>query len=210
MITLQLHRDQLEWLTDELISAGVREIGGVLVGEHIAEGVFRLADLSVQRFGGTASCFVSQPRQHSEFLESFYKRTGSDFSRFNYMGEWHSHPLFRATPSETDFRQMQELVEDGSGRLFALLLVVRLAAADQFELSAHIFQADLPPTRARVDLVSRNPGDAPKQRSWWKRTFKRRHSIQLAASEEEFVVSDTPNLPINLNESEECDDENTI
>ena len=110
-----------------LSRAGPREIGGVLVGEHVADAEFRIVDISVQHSGGTVSCFVRKPEKHKGFIKRFFRRTGADYTRFNYLGEWHSHPLYLPVPSAVDFAQMQQIVEDGpNAPLFAVLLIVRL------------------------------------------------------------------------------------
>ena len=108
MLSLHLHPDQIEWLVGELRKAGDREIGGVLVGEHMGQDTFRLADLSVQRAGGTKSCFVCEPKRHESFLQEFFDRTGHAFTRFNYIGEWHSHP-FNEGPSSQDVASLHRI-----------------------------------------------------------------------------------------------------
>src|SRR5262245_10767455 len=112
MLNLVLHPDQVQRLADELVEARDREIGGVLVGEQLAPDAFRLVDFSVQRSGGTETCFVCDPSEHEGFLSDFFSRTGANYSRFNYLGEWHSHPLFSVTPSPRDLLQMQTLVDE--------------------------------------------------------------------------------------------------
>ena len=141
MITLQLNPDHIAKLTKELQRAGHREIGGVLVAEHIGADLFRLVDFSVQRSGGTAACFVRRPEHHKRFVAAFFRRTKDDFERFNYLGEWHSHPSFSADPSGVDVAQMQAIVEGGpEAPLFAVLLVLRLRATGGLELSAQAFR----------------------------------------------------------------------
>lgn len=124
----------------ELVAAGRREIGGVLMGEQIAPGNFRLADFSVDRDSGSGTHFVRRPAHHREALEDFFKRTGSDFSRFNYLGEWHSHPSFPALPSIIDINAMHRVVEE-PGIGFSVLLVVRTRYRFMLECSARLFQS---------------------------------------------------------------------
>ena len=64
-----------------------REIGGVLVGEHVSEDIFRVVDLSVQISGGTGAHFVRDPELAKAFLEEFFTHTGHDYQRLNYIGE---------------------------------------------------------------------------------------------------------------------------
>nr|WP_249198431.1 Mov34/MPN/PAD-1 family protein [Gluconobacter cerinus] len=151
----------MERLALELVKAGRREIGGVLVGEHLAEATFRVADFSVQRSGGSVSCFVRRPAKHRRFLERFFERTGRDFERFNYLGEWHSHPCFEAMPSSTDLSQMQAIVEDETNAAhFALLLIVRMGSSEHVEINALAFTPFCLPTPVRVQLAER-PVDDP-------------------------------------------------
>lgn len=173
MIKLQLHPDLVEKVTSELRRAGAREIGGVLVGEHVGVDTFRIVDLSVQRLGGGHACFVRRPEQHRRFLDAFFARTGQAFERFNYLGEWHSHPSFPAEPSAIDLRQMQEIVSDGpQAPLFAVLLVVRVGAPGKLELSANAFRAHCAPARAQITVIDRPSGDPPPEPvGWWRRLF---------------------------------------
>jgi len=91
-------------LKRELRAAGRREIGGVLLGELVGPGVFRVAEITVQRTGGTSSTFVRIPRLHAEAIQAFFRRTGHRYERFNYLGEWHSHPSYPTRPSASDLR----------------------------------------------------------------------------------------------------------
>lgn len=158
---VQLPPDFIERLAPELAKAGRREIGGVLVGEHLAEVSFRVADFSIQRSGGSVSCFVRQPAKHRRFLERFFQRTGRDFERFNYLGEWHSHPCFEAVPSSTDLSQMQAIVEDETNAAhFALLLIVRMGSTHHVEINALAFTPFHAPTPVRIEIAER-PVDDP-------------------------------------------------
>ena len=157
---VQLPPDLVLRLVPELQKAGRREIGGVLVGEHVAEAVFRIVDLSVQRSGGGVNCFVRHPAKHRRFMTRFFERTGQAYERFNYLGEWHSHPSFEARPSSVDLAQMQAIVEEGpQAPHFALLLILRLADRDQLEFGALAFTAGCAPTAVTVKLVDRPEGD---------------------------------------------------
>ncbi|MGQ3179610.1 MAG: Mov34/MPN/PAD-1 family protein [Blastomonas fulva] len=158
---VQLPPDFIERLAPELAKAGRREIGGVLVGEHLAEATFRIADFSVQRSGGSVSCFVRKPAKHRRFLKRFFEQTGRDFERFNYLGEWHSHPCFEAVPSSTDLSQMQAIVEDETNAAhFALLLIVRMGSSQHVEINALAFTPFCLPTPVRVQITDR-PVDDP-------------------------------------------------
>src|SRR5438445_9434221 len=102
----------------------IREIGGTMVGEHVGHDEFRVGDISFQKGGGTIAHFVRDPAHHKAFLDNFFSNTGNDYKRFNYLGEWHSHPAFEPLPSGEDFRTMYDLVEDPEvGVNFGVLII---------------------------------------------------------------------------------------
>lgn len=137
---LLLPEPMLKRLLQELEGGGRREIGGLLMGEHVGEDTFRLVDLSVQHSGGTGGCFTRTPKRHAKQLDEFFLRTGHEYGRFNYLGEWHSHPSFEVIPSATDIATMQSLVEDAdTGVNFLVLLICRLDHA-QLNISATAFR----------------------------------------------------------------------
>jgi integrative and conjugative element protein (TIGR02256 family) len=122
-----------------LRSAGSREIGGVLMAEQIATDHFRVIDFSVDDQTGTYAHFVRSPEHHDAALSEFFERTGSDYQRFNYLGEWHSHPSFPVTPSVEDVASMSSLVNGERDIAFAVLLIVKLKMWIKLEYSATLF-----------------------------------------------------------------------
>ena len=150
---LLLTRPIAQRLQRELRDAGRREIGGLLLGEHLHDDVFRLVDLTVQRAGGSKACFVRRPQAHHAELNQFFERTGANYTRFNYLGEWHSHPSFAPVPSTTDLETMQSIVSDASvGANFVVLMIVKLAGKRQLQLSASAFRADAPPAEVHIEF----------------------------------------------------------
>ena len=146
-VTDRLHR--------ELRAAGRREIGGVLVGEHVEGDQFRLADLSVQHRHGDSHRFVRDPEEHRAFLAAFFDRTGHDYTRYNYLGEWHSHPNVVALPSTQDVSSMREIVADPAvGAAFAVLLIARSRPWRGLELSASVF---VPHEAPKIASLSPDP-----------------------------------------------------
>lgn len=138
---LHLPRKLIRRLTRELSKAGSREIGGVLMGEALGSDEFRLVDLSVQRSGGDFACFVREPAAHLPFMEAFFERTGRQYTRFNYLGEWHSHPSFVPLPSTSDLSTMQSIVDDSQlGATLAVLLIPRLERGGGLTMSGTCFK----------------------------------------------------------------------
>jgi integrative and conjugative element protein (TIGR02256 family) len=153
MPTLKLTDEQILRFKKLMTAAGNQEIGGILVGEIRGDGDLFLSDFSVQQMGGTIESFVRDPAQHQEFLKNFFERTNHNYSCFNYLGEWHTHPLFSAFPSGKDIVTMQELVDDPQqASSFAILLVLRLNWSDRIEATGTAFFKRI--NHQRVELVT--------------------------------------------------------
>ena len=89
MVEIVLPREIQERLSAALEDARQREIGGVLMGECLAPGRFRVVDLTIQRRGGRFASFVRRLGDALSALARFFRNTGDDYTRFNYLGEWH-------------------------------------------------------------------------------------------------------------------------
>lgn len=127
-----------------------REIGGILMGEQLAPGHFRVVDFSVDRTSGTAAHFVRSPEHHQHALDDFFERTDADYRRFNYLGEWHSHPRFSVRPSPEDVNSMTDLVHGERDITFATLMIVRLRYFLHLELCCYMFARHQPPSAVTV------------------------------------------------------------
>lgn len=123
---LRIPRDQLTRVRDALIAAGGREIGGQLYGEQLAPSEFRATAIAIQRRRGSWARFFVDLLQAGRDAARFFDQTGHRYSRFNYIGEWHSHPSFSVHPSTTDIGTMTSLVNDPEFQgSFAILMIVK-------------------------------------------------------------------------------------
>jgi hypothetical protein len=123
-----------------LKEADNREIGGILMGEYVADDVYRVCDLTIQRLGGTLASFMRVVREILAPLRRFFHRTGYNFTQFNYLGEWHSHPSFAPYPSGIDAETMWEIVDSPQvGANFAILMVVQLNNTDCLEGTVTVY-----------------------------------------------------------------------
>ena len=130
----------VDQLTLALQQAGKQEIGGILMGEHVGENVFRVKAITVQTHGGTFITFKRVVQSFLAPLRRFFRDTGYNYTKFNYLGEWHSHPAFSPEPSSTDSETMWELVQDTEvGATFAVLLVLRLESTNHLKGSATFY-----------------------------------------------------------------------
>lgn len=139
---VEIVRDVKQRLRRHLRAAGRREIGGVLMAEQIAVNHFQIIDFSVDDQTGSYAHFVRSPEHHQRALREFFSRTGADYARFNYLGEWHSHPSFPACPSTEDCASMMSLVRGERNISFAALMIVRLRIWLHLEYSITFFVRD--------------------------------------------------------------------
>ncbi|MFC3396352.1 Mov34/MPN/PAD-1 family protein [Brenneria rubrifaciens] len=139
MITLILPREQHRLLTATLRKAGRREVGGILMGEHVGPNIFAVREMTVHRRGGLSS-FVRRIGDAIGNLRSFFRESGYDYERFNYIGEWHSHPSFSPYPSRTDDLSMLQIVQDEAvGANFVVLLIAKLGVEGELVSTAHTY-----------------------------------------------------------------------
>ena len=123
-----------------LKKAGPHEIGGVLMGEHIDEAEFCIVDLTIQEQFGSVAFFIRLVADIVKPLKEFFKQTGYNYKKFNYLGEWHSHPSYPPVPSQKDIQSMQEIVTDSDiGANFVVLLIVRLEGMQEIDATATAF-----------------------------------------------------------------------
>ena len=140
---IHLPTDIKKRLIPALEKAGTREIGGVLMGEHVDEAEFRVVDLTIQKQLGSVAFFVRLVTDAVGSLKGFFKQTGHNYRKFNYLGEWHSHPSFPPVPSQKDAQSMLEIVTDpDTGANFAVLLIVKLKEMQEIEATATVFLRD--------------------------------------------------------------------
>ncbi len=84
------------------------EAGGVLIGEvYGVQGIWVKA-ITVPASGDLASriSFVRRDVSHIRALESWYKKSGG---KMQYLGEWHTHPQDRPSPSNIDYDSWKTL-----------------------------------------------------------------------------------------------------
>lgn len=116
------------------------------MGEHVGPGIFRVKELTLQRKGGSFAAFVRIVSEILGPLRAFFEKTKREYTRFNYLGEWHSHHSFALAPSERDHLTMYNMVTDpGLGARFVLLLLVKLGEGNQLQTSVTVYQPNRPP-----------------------------------------------------------------
>lgn len=153
---LHLPSDQRARIVRALSRAGRAETGGQLFGEQLAPSNFRITEATVQSRPGTFARFVVDLVEAGRAAMSFFRSTGHDYARHNYIGEWHSHPSFSVRPSATDSETMRELVRSNEFTgSFAVLVLVRLDGV-QLLSGAWLFDPNGVETTVQLEVGDEN------------------------------------------------------
>ena len=155
---IRIDSQTIDYWMKHLTRAGPREIGGVLFGEQLDEGYFRIVEATRQRFGrGTYNLFLRRGAQARKKILALHRRYGGRPERFNYLGEWHSHPNALAIPSTRDEMTMSQLLEDQAGAVnFLVLVVVRISHAGALEIGAWAYLASGHVVTCEVEMETRD------------------------------------------------------
>src|SRR5262245_16492982 len=111
MLTLVLPPEIVEKITKALCKSGRHEVGGILMAEHVGTNRFEIKDFTIQNRGAFAF-FLRRLEEMLGRLRAFFEHTNHNYTRFNYIGEWHSHPSFAPEPSPQDDRSMRDILND--------------------------------------------------------------------------------------------------
>ena len=152
---LLIEKQEIEALQDALRLARGNEIGGVLFGEHTGDAQFRIVEMTYQRSKGDETAFRRRGRTARRELKRMSAKRQNDYERFNYLGEWHSHPNAPPYPSARDTLTMRGILKHrGTAANFLVLLIVRLTHFESLEMSAHSFLASGHILECEIEVVT--------------------------------------------------------
>lgn len=142
MIELIIKESLKKEFREALLKSGTSEIGGIMMAQHININKFELQKITIHKKGSFVY-FLRKIEDAVEGLSLFFKTTSQNYKKFNYIGEWHSHPSFSPYPSQTDDSSMKEIIQDPNvGANFAVLLIVKLDIAKDVIGTAHVYLPD--------------------------------------------------------------------
>ena len=156
MAELIIPKRLVKTLKRRLKLAGRREIGGILLAEQMSPGSFKLVECSLESQVGTRSQFRRSEAEHTMALNAFLERNGNEYGRFNYLGEWHSHPSFSVNPSQQDRMTMEGIVNDNADLPFAVLLIVKLSGWFGLKASATVFEHSKEPYSMEIKMTKKS------------------------------------------------------
>lgn len=129
------------------------------MGEHVATDTFRVTKITVQRKGGTFATFVRIVTDILAPLREFFELTRHEYTKPNYMGEWHSHHSFALSPSDKDHTTMYAMVMDPElSARFVVLLLVKLSENGGLDATVTLYQLNTHPRFDKVLMEKQKPG----------------------------------------------------
>lgn len=126
------------------------------MGVHVGIDEFQVEEITIEPKLGTFASFVRALSHALTSLDKFFQKTKFDYTHFNYMGEWHSHPSFIPSPSSIDISTMIESVNDKTvGANFLVLIIFKLHSSRSLEGSATVFYPHLPYSRCELIILDK-------------------------------------------------------
>ncbi|MEW8288094.1 MAG: Mov34/MPN/PAD-1 family protein [Candidatus Thiodiazotropha endolucinida] len=127
------------WKVD-LVEAGNYEIGGILFGEQVDDSEFILLDITTQKNSRFCDSFVRDADEARRSICKFNEKYNHSYSKYNYLGEWHSHPNFTVLPSTKDKATMRMLLQHPDNKAnFLLLIIIRINKLHSLEIGAKAY-----------------------------------------------------------------------
>lgn len=123
-IKFEIKQPAYEKISEALEKYGDYEIGGMLIGNQKGRNYFSILDTTIADDIGKFSIgsFIREPMKSLKIIIQSFKK-----KKYNYIGEWHSHPGFDLYPSKGDIATMQGILADpGYGVNFVLLIITKL------------------------------------------------------------------------------------
>ena len=102
------------------------ETKGALFAEDLGNDTFRIDEVYLEPKPGTTTfvkLFINQ--EYVSFQKNYHKLRKNNFSKFNFIGDWHSHPLFECFPSSYDIREVEEDIKK-SNAIFLVQLILKV------------------------------------------------------------------------------------
>jgi len=102
------------------------ETKGALFAEDLGNDTFKIDEVYLEPKPGTTT-FVKLYINHEyvTFQKNYHKLRKNNFSKYNYIGDWHSHPLFECFPSSYDVSEVEKDMKQ-SNAIFLVQLILKV------------------------------------------------------------------------------------
>lgn len=109
-----------------LKKAGSKEIKGACFAKFIENETYEIEEIYVSPIiGNSEFSNLIIDLKYKKFENQYFKKKLFDYENHNYIGDWHSHPLFDCRPSNYDIDELKEEV-DKSNANFLIQLIIKI------------------------------------------------------------------------------------
>ena len=111
-------------LFSALKKAEDREIKGACFARFVEDDVYEIEEVYIShKIGSNFFSNLVIDYRYKRFEKAYYKKNNYDFEKHNYIGDWHSHPLFDCIPSNYDINELEEELEKSNANFLVQLIV---------------------------------------------------------------------------------------
>ncbi len=113
-------------LKKELNRMGFYETRGSFFAERVNDDLFVINDIYFSRKQGTVS-FIQMiiGSDYHRFQNIYHKKHKFEYKKFNFIGDWHSHPSFSCNPSRYDVKEAKDDLEHSNAN-FIVQCILKL------------------------------------------------------------------------------------
>ena len=106
--------------------SGLNEIKGALFAEKKDDNCFQIEDVYIgNEIGTTVFSRLTVNARYKTFKRKYFKKHNKDYINHNYIGDWHSHPLFKCVPSDYDKKELIDELKN-SNALFLIQVILKI------------------------------------------------------------------------------------
>jgi len=129
------------------------ETKGALFARKITDELYEIEEVYLEKKVGSIT-FVKlyNNKKYQNFQEKYHEKHQHDYVNHNYIGDWHSHPLFLCFPSSFDISEV-ELDLRNSNAKFLIQVIVKV---ENHQLIGNAFLYDFENSAMKVDLEIQN------------------------------------------------------
>ena len=133
-----------------VLKGGTRETKGALFAKYVSFNCYEIEDVYISKVKGTnvfSNLIVNF--SYRKFEKQYYKKHDMDYENHNYIGDWHSHPLFACNPSGYDVGEAFDELNNSNAN-FLIQLIVK-ACNDKLVGNCFVYKRD--GTKQKCELI---------------------------------------------------------
>lgn len=149
-MTIEIPKPISELLKRELEVMNQNETRGSFFAERVNGALFKVNDVYFSKKRGTFS-FIKMliGDEYKKFQKNYHKKYFFEYEKYNYIGDWHSHPSFSCLPSSYD---IAEAIDDfkKSNANFIIQIIIKI---ENDKLVGNAFLYDKYNIASEIELI---------------------------------------------------------